>query len=113
MIHLRLDSEDRLVLEAPWGDPAIARTLRSILLAFVVVDRTDTSVVLDRVGNNVEAVAYLISTAEQAGWELTLGPELEEVMSSHELEKARLDQARRIDTPPTFSYARPWFRARG
>ena len=99
MIHLRLDSEGRLVLEAPRGDPAIARTLRSILLAFVIVDRTDTSVVLDRVGNNVEAVGYLISTAEQAGWELTLGPELEEVMSSHELEKAWLDQARRNDTP--------------
>lgn len=109
MAHLSLDSEGRLVLEAPWGDPVVTRALRGMLLAFVVIARTDTSVVLDRVGNNVEAVGYLIATAEQAGLELTLAPDLEEVMSDHEAEKAWLDQARRIDTPPHSAMPVPGF----
>ena len=72
MAHLSLDNEGHLVLEAPFDDPHVERALRGPLLAFVVIERTDNAVVLDRVENNVEAVDYLTATVEQAGMELTL-----------------------------------------
>ena len=74
MAHLSLDNDGHLVLEAPFDDPHIERTLRGPLLAFVVIERRYDAVVLDRVENTVEAVDYLSAAVQQAGMNLTLGP---------------------------------------
>ena len=95
MAHLSLDNEGHLVLEAAFDEPHVERALRGPLLAFVVIERRDNAVVLDRVENNVEAVDYLKATVGQAGMELTLGADLEAVMSSYGAETAQLEEARR------------------
>ena len=110
MAHLSLDSEGRLVLEAPFDDPHVERALRGPLLAFVVIKRTDNAVVLDRVENYVEAVDYLAATVEQAGIVLTLGADLEAVMSSHGAERVQLEEARRNEQPPYSVLPVPGFR---
>ena len=110
MAHLSLNNEGQLVLEAPLDDPHVVRTLRGLLLAFVVIERTDNAVVLDRVENNVEAVDYLMTTAKQAGLELTLGAELEAVMSSHDAERAQLEEARGNENPSCPVLPVPGFR---
>ena len=99
MAHLSLDKEGRLVLQAPFDDPDVKRALRGPLLAFVVIQRTEDSVMLDKVGNNVEAVAYLKATVEQEGMELTLGADLEAAMSGHGVEKAQLEGVRKNEQP--------------
>ena len=106
MAHLSLDNEGHLVLEAPFDDPHVERALRGPLLAFVVIERTDNAVVLDRVENNVEAVDYLTATVEQAGMELTLGADLEAIISSHGAERAQLEAARRSEQPKHSASAR-------
>ena len=95
MAHLSLNSEGRLILEAPLEDPRVARALRRVLLAFIVVSRTDNSVVLDRVESNADAISYLMEATEQAGIVLTLGAELDELISSQAVEAAQLEAARR------------------
>ena len=111
MAHLSLDSEGRLVLEARFSDPSVARSLRGPLLAFVIVDRRDNAVVFDRIENTVEAIGYLKSAVEQANLELTLDTELEAVMSSYGAEKAQLEEARREDTLPRAILPVPSFRS--
>ena len=110
MAHLSLDRESRLVLEAPMGDPNVARALRGLLLAFVVINRTDNSIVLDRVDNTFEAVSYLLTAAQQAGLQLTLGTELEAVVSRHDQERTQLEKARGNDLSPTSVLPVPGFR---
>ena len=95
MAHLSLDYEGNLVLEAPFDDPHVVQALRGPLLAFVVIERRDDAVVLDRVENNIEAVDYLKTAVGQAGMELTLEADLVAVLSSHAAEKAQLEKARR------------------
>ena len=102
MAHLSLDNAGRLVLEAPFDDPRVERALRGPLLAFVVIERTENTVVLDKVENNVEAVDYLAATVGQAGMELTLGADLEAAVSSHGAERAQLEEARK-DERSTYS----------
>ena len=111
MAHLSLDSEGRLVLEAQFSDPSVARSLRGPLLAFVIVERRDSAVVFDRIENTVEAIGYLKSAAEQANLELTLGSELEAAMSSYGEEKARLEEALREDASPNPVLPVPGFRS--
>ena len=110
MAHLSLDNEGRLVLEAPFRDPHVGRALRGPLLAFVVIERTDSAVVLDRVENTVEAIDYLAATVEQAGIELTLGTDLEAMMSSHGAERAQLEKARRNEQHTYSALRVPGFR---
>ena len=92
---MSLDDAGHLVLEAPFGDPHVERALRGPLLAFVAIERTDNSVVLDKVENTIEAVEYLAETVGQAGMELTLGADLEAAVSSHGAERVQLEEARR------------------
>ena len=94
MALLSLNNEGRLVLQAPFDDPVVARQLRRLLLAFVVVERTRNSVVFERVENNVEAVAYLRESAEQAGLDLALGADLEATMTLYATEKTLLERVR-------------------
>ena len=110
MAHLSLDNEGHLVLEAPFDDPHIERALRGPLLAFVVIERTDNAIVLDRVENNVEAVDYLVATVEQAGMELTFGADLEAAMASHCAERAQLEEAQRGGKPTYSVLPVPGFR---
>ena len=79
-------------------------------MAFVVNQRTEECVVLDKVGNNVDAVAYLKETVEQVGMELTLAADLESAMSGHGAEKAQLEDARRIKQPTNSVVPVPDFR---
>ena len=94
MAYLSLDSEGRLVLEAPLEDVRVARALRGILLAFIVVARTENCIILDRVESNAVAIAYLMDVTEQAGIDLTLAAELKAVISSQVAEEAQLEAAR-------------------
>ncbi len=93
MPHLSLDSEDRLVLRAQFDDPQVALSLRAPLLAFVVVERTNTAIVLDRVDNIVDAIEYLLDATRNSELELTLGPELEAVVSGFDAERSQLEEA--------------------
>ncbi len=97
MVHLSRDNEGRLILEAHFDEPYVQRALRAPLLAFVVTERTDNAVVLDGVENIVEAVDYLAATVEQAGIVLTLGTDIEAMMSSHSAERAQLERARQTE----------------
>ncbi|MYD52397.1 MAG: DEAD/DEAH box helicase [Dehalococcoidia bacterium] len=110
MAHLSLDNAGRLVLEAPFDDPRVGRALRGPLLAFVVVERTDNTIVLDKVENNVEAIDYLAATVGQVGMELTLGADLEAAVSSHAAERAQLEDARKDDHPTYSALPVPDFR---
>ena len=94
MAHLKIDNEGRLVFEAPLDDPRVARELRSLLSAFVVVERTANSVTLDRVENNIEAIQYLVEASEGAELELTLEQDLESLVTSYNEEMSRLVAAR-------------------
>ena len=100
MIHLSLDNEGRLVLEAPTNDPRVARGLRTLLPAFVVSERTDTSVILDRVDNTIEAVQYLMEEVGRADLELTLERDLDALLANYNEEIAQLEAARQ-DVIPT------------
>ena len=111
MAHLSLDGEGRMVLEAQFSNPSVARSLRGPLLAFVVVERLDNAVVFDRIENTVEAIGYLKSAAEQANLELTLGTELEATMSSYGAEKARLEEVLRGGVSPRPVLPVPSFRS--
>ena len=91
-IYLHLDREGRLVLQAPFHDPQIARKLRGLLLAFVVVERTDDAVVFDYLENIVEAVQYLQQTIGRQ--QLVLESQLEAIITLNTVEKLQIEKIR-------------------
>ena len=110
MAHLCLDSEGRLVLRAQFDDPRVAQSLSAPLLAFVVVERTNSAVVLDRVDNIVDAIEYLLDATRGSELELTLGPELEAVVSGYDAERSQLHEALREEYSPRSVLPVPGFK---
>ncbi len=94
MVTLELDNEDRLILQGSPTDPGVLRVFKNILLAFVVVDQNQSSLVLERVADNVEAIHYIVETAERSGVLLALGEGPKSIIARYDLEKSQFEQAR-------------------